>query len=330
MVPYISIIIPVYQAEKTLDRCVCSVLEQKYSEWEMILVDDGAKDRSGALCDGYAAEDSRIRVIHQANAGVSSARNAGIQNAKGTYLLFLDSDDALLPNALSLYAAATENGSFDVVMGGLSVIENGREAGRIGFDTKLHAGREIWEQICRDPAPFGYAGGKLIRRAIVQKNAIAFHPAMQSQEDLDFFLSAYSFCERFLILSDCVYAYYYAPPNRTPATWDFVANQLKLLRIARERWQLSDQAIACVQNRILSLLYTGLYTAAEQGSFDEMVQRMVCVTGLKEFLSEVSAKGEHRIVAKAFVSGKYWRIKAYVAVRNRIRALYRRIKRENH
>lgn len=329
MVPYISIVVPVFQAEKTLDRCVCSVLAQEYGDWELILVDDGSRDESGALCDGYGEKDPRIRAVHQANAGVSAARNAGIQLARGAYLLFLDSDDALLPGALSRYAQASENGKIDAVMGSLSVVEKGKEARTIGFDKDTTAGNEIWEQICRDPGPFGYAGGKLVRRAVVCDNGIAFRVTMRSQEDLDFLLSAYSFCGSFRVMPERVYAYYYAPSGRTPAAWDFIANQLKLLRIAREKTALSAQAEGCVQNRILSLLYTGLYTAAEQGNLEEIAQRMRAVEGFRDFLRRVPAKGEHRFVARAFASGNDGRIKVYFGIRNRIRDLYRRIKREN-
>lgn len=329
MVPYISIVVPVFQAEKTLVRCVSSVLAQEYGDWEMILVDDGSRDESGVLCDGYAAKDSRIRVVHQANAGVSTARNAGIQLARGRYLLFLDSDDALLPGALTRYAQASENGKIDAVMGSLSVVENGREVRTIGFDKDTTAGNEIWEQICRDSVPFGYAGGKLVRRAVVCDNSIVFNVNMRSQEDLDFFLSVYSFCGSFRMIPERVYAYYYAPSCRTPAARDFIANQLKLLRLAREKTALSAPAEGCVQNRVLSLLYTGLYTAAEQGNLEEMAQRMRAVEGIRDFLQRVPAKGENRIVARAFASGNDGRIKVYFGIRNRIRDIYRTIKREN-
>lgn len=91
--PMFSIIVPVYNTEKELERCVRSVTCQSFRDFELILVDDGSKDRSGALCDAFSAEDSRIVAIHQQNAGSSEARNTGIRAAKGDYLLFLDSDD---------------------------------------------------------------------------------------------------------------------------------------------------------------------------------------------------------------------------------------------
>ena len=95
--PKISIIIPVYNVEKYLSRCIDSVLQQTYKDFELILVDDGSLDNSGNICDEYASRDARIRAIHKPNGGVSSARNTGLDNAKGKYVMFCDSDDYAEP-----------------------------------------------------------------------------------------------------------------------------------------------------------------------------------------------------------------------------------------
>ena len=95
----ISVIVPVYNVEAYLARCVDSILEQTYPHLDVILVDDGSKDASGAICDSYAAGDPRIRVIHKENGGLSSARNAGLDVAAGAYIAFVDSDDWLEPDA---------------------------------------------------------------------------------------------------------------------------------------------------------------------------------------------------------------------------------------
>lgn len=95
----ISVIVPVYNVEKFLPRCVDSILAQTYSNLEILLVDDGSKDASGTICDEYAAKDTRIRAIHKENGGLSSARNAGIDAAKGEYLAFVDSDDWIEPDS---------------------------------------------------------------------------------------------------------------------------------------------------------------------------------------------------------------------------------------
>lgn len=120
--PIISIIVPVYNAERFLHRCIDSILVQTFTEWELILVDDGSKDSSGHICDDYAAKDGRIRVFHKENGGVTSARKVGFENAKGNWVGFVDADDEILPfyyqglyeagqiKGSSLVCATSENG----------------------------------------------------------------------------------------------------------------------------------------------------------------------------------------------------------------------------
>lgn len=110
--PKISIIVPIYRAEAVLPKCVDSVLAQTFSDWELLLVDDGSPDGSGRLCDDYAARDERVRVFHKANGGVSSARNLGIREAVGKVILFADADDWLDPAMCRrLYGALTDAGA---------------------------------------------------------------------------------------------------------------------------------------------------------------------------------------------------------------------------
>ena len=114
--PIIRIIIPVYKAEGHLHRCVDSILAQSFTDFELLLVDDGSPDGSGKICDEYAAKDSRVKVLHKQNGGVSSARQTGIENAAGEYTIHADPDDWIEPTMLEeLYNKATEEDA-DMVM----------------------------------------------------------------------------------------------------------------------------------------------------------------------------------------------------------------------
>lgn len=105
----ISVIVPVYNVERYLENCIESICGQTFTDLEIILVDDGATDHSGEICDNWAQKDSRIRVIHKANGGLSDARNAGIEIANGSWYMFVDSDDTITPDTVQrLYQAATE------------------------------------------------------------------------------------------------------------------------------------------------------------------------------------------------------------------------------
>ena len=110
--PKISVIIPVYNAESTLRRCVDSVLAQTFTDFECLLINDGSKDKSGEICDEYARKDSRVKVFHKENGGVSSARNVGLDNARGEWVSFVDSDDWVEGDILeSMYKTALLSGS---------------------------------------------------------------------------------------------------------------------------------------------------------------------------------------------------------------------------
>lgn len=113
--PLISIIVPVYNVEKYLPKCIESILGQSYSNFELILVDDGSKDKSGSICDEYAKIDNRIKVYHKQNGGVSSARNLGLDNAHGEWITFVDSDDIVEPYYLSSMVLYTENFDFSII-----------------------------------------------------------------------------------------------------------------------------------------------------------------------------------------------------------------------
>ena len=113
--PEISIIVPVYKTERFLSACIASILAQTFTDFELILVDDGSPDSCPALCDAAAAKDSRIRVIHQKNRGLSGARNAGLDAAEGEWIAFVDSDDMLLPQALEKAHSTAPNAAIQTV-----------------------------------------------------------------------------------------------------------------------------------------------------------------------------------------------------------------------
>ena len=98
--PEISVIVPVYKVEKYLQQCIDSILVQTFTDFELLLIDDGSPDRCGEICEEYAQKDERIRVFHQENAGLSCARNTGLMNSSGKYVTYIDSDDYVKPAQL--------------------------------------------------------------------------------------------------------------------------------------------------------------------------------------------------------------------------------------
>ena len=125
--PELSIIVPVYKVEKYLPKCIDSILAQTFTDFELILIDDGSPDRCGEICDEYAIKDERIVVIHQVNRGVSAARNAGLDAAKGEYIGFVDSDDWIKPEMYEIMVRTAIDKKADVVICGLNDMKESGE-----------------------------------------------------------------------------------------------------------------------------------------------------------------------------------------------------------
>lgn len=163
IIPKISIVVPVYNVEKYLDKCINSILNQTLSEFELILIDDGSKDSSGLICDKYAESDKRIKVIHKSNGGMSSARNIGLDVAKGKYIGFVDSDDWIESDMYELLYNICEDNNCDiancssiihyeqktVINGGHSlIIHNREEAMKTMLEGKLYD-EVVWTKLIK-------------------------------------------------------------------------------------------------------------------------------------------------------------------------------------
>lgn len=197
----ISIIVPAYQVEKYLADCLDSVLRQTYPDLEVIVVDDGSKDASGRICDEYAAKDPRVSVIHQENAGLSCARNAGIQRATGEYIAFLDGDDYYIqPDALERLADRAALTGAQVLNFDYSKVyeQSGRVVARFADAEAMPVGLNKEEQLAflsKHGVYIASACNKLIARKLFEQD-LWFEPGIYS-EDIDWcarlLLSAESF-----------------------------------------------------------------------------------------------------------------------------------------
>ena len=146
--PAVSIIVPVYNAEKHLRECIDSVLAQTFADWELILVDDGSTDSSNKTCREYAAKDSRIRLIEKVNGGLSSARNAALDIAGGEYVFFLDADDELYPHTINLLYAIAAKETSDFVIGRMVYNYNKPDISvRNGYKTSCGDAKRIYKNI---------------------------------------------------------------------------------------------------------------------------------------------------------------------------------------
>ena len=217
----VSILVPVYKVEAYLQRCIDSVLAQDFTDWEMILVDDGSPDRCPEICDEATKKDARIRVVHKENGGLVSARRAGFLAAKGNYLMFLDSDDWLQSSALTILYNHIIKG-YDMVKGG---------AKRVGPDGKVlpFAPFEIEDGEITDAVDFlvkTYTGkasphlwGSLYKTSLFDEDI--FNEAIKKRisfgEDMVTNLIVGERFKKVLFIKDYVYNYYYNPASITAA-----------------------------------------------------------------------------------------------------------------
>ena len=210
MAPTVSIIVPVYNAEKTIGRCVDSILSQQYTDFELLLVDDGSTDSSGAICDSYTLADSRVQVIHKENTGVSDTRNIGISRARGVYLQFLDSDDWITPDATKLLVEAAGEHNCDLVISDFYRVVGERVSRKGDIDEDRVLTREEYAaHMMEQPADFYYGvlWNKLYRRDIVADHHLQMDPEISWCEDFMFNLEYIRHAQRFYALQVPIYYY---------------------------------------------------------------------------------------------------------------------------
>ncbi len=248
--PKISIIIPVYNVEKYVGDCIKSVIKQSMTDIELILVDDGSLDESGKICDTYAAEDSRIRVIHKKNGGVGAARNDGLKQASGDWVIFCDSDDWMEPNALQELVEAGEKSHADVVFGDVNLVYSDKVKRAVFYkDTFVTKEREIIDKLiaadfcktyCFNPSQegpaFGYGGpwNKLVRRQLLIESNITFDLRVKGIFD-DILYTAYIFANANIVQYTHAVVYNYRQLG-TSITHGFKGNLIQINSAIFHSW----------------------------------------------------------------------------------------------
>lgn len=204
--PKISFIVPVYRAEKTLNACVGSILSQSMPNFELLLIDDGSPDQSGKICDEMALQDSRIRVFHQKNGGVSHARNLGLQKANGEFVLFVDSDDTISSQMAEKMLTAQKNQKADLVVCGILHIWKQKTTQTHYGDFSISSLQQLKEKNASLSLKYVWNSpcNKLYPHSRIQRG---FDEEVGLGEDLLFNLSILPACQKIVFLPDCLYHY---------------------------------------------------------------------------------------------------------------------------
>lgn len=241
----ISVIMPVYNVEKYLSISVDSILNQTFINFELILIDDGSTDNSGILCDEYAAQDSRIRVIHVQNGGVSNARNIGLKQARGKYVYFCDSDDYLDSQAFEIIIKTLERYHADLLIFGYyfksdiksSVNQQSIDSYPVSWnDSIFYPSKESIKESLVDlwnKSLMYNIWNKVYRLDIIKSNDIEFSIKLTMGEDLDFTNKYFIHCNSFYVLKDCFY--YYIREREGSATTRYVKDWFEIRVEEHER-----------------------------------------------------------------------------------------------
>lgn len=304
--PKISVIVPVYKVEKYLPRCVESIINQSFSDFELILVDDGSPDNCGAICDEYSKKDARILVIHQENAKLAAARNSGLDIASGEWVAFVDSDDWLHKGYLNALLSGSRKDT-DVVICGSKVTSNETEKEEEGVAVRFQD--VSTNQLSLDHIAFTRVWGRIVRRAVI--GDLRFVSGTEPAEDSLFNLLLFRDDMKIRVTDTKLYYYFMRPDSAIHThlgrgTLNSVSFLIKRLEGNYEKEK---------KRRIITRCYKHIFAAryGEMFSDDYAEVKRQCKTLLRQlskYLPELKAKDRliMHVLWKNPVLYRAWRI----------------------
>ena len=320
-----SVIVPIYKIEKYLCRCIDSVLAQSFTDYELILVDDGSPDQCPSICDAYAEKDDRIKVIHKANGGLVSARQAGIEIAVGDYVFHLDGDDAICEGALENAAQIIRDMHPDIVSFSYRRCINGELAEVVddlvpeGLYRKSDIEEKIYPKLLSDENMknlFYFLWGKAIRRELAAKHQMNVNRAISLGEDLSCSVPCYLDADTVYMSRKVVYLY---TIRNDSLTTDFKTSQITQIADVIEGLRALDLETpqgfeAQISRYSCFMCFAILASAAEGGHFKSLGE-------LKKLILTSLHKDEIRKAEFAHITAKT-RISVFFMKRNMIRTAF--------
>ncbi len=322
----ISVIVPVYNSQKYLDRCIKSILNQTYRDFELLLIDDGSTDSSGLICDKYAKSDSRVSVIHKVNGGVSKARNIGIDNATGDYVTFVDSDDYISETMFSDLMACFAD-TADMVVGSLKMVSEMGETEYLMEDSLIST-KALLEDYLSGTFPRICLNGpcvKLFRKDIIDKHHIRFDCNMRLGEDTVFVTEYLSHCKKIWTTNKVLY--FYMRDNEDSLFSRFRENWYEdsckannaIMDIA-VRFNCSEASIKIYKDyRVKNLLAT-LILAVRTSAKKECVSYMKALSLDEMFCDNICSLGKGSLM---YITALFIRLKFYTLVYSALKLRYK-------
>lgn len=265
-----SVIIPVYKAESTLERCLDSLLKQPHDDVEILLINDGSPDNSGAICEKYAAEHRCIRYLAKENGGVSTARNRGLDEAEGEYILFVDSDDYVSENYFEVINSAIDEKRTDMLLfgyrnfgGSSNAWNNGAFCVNKPIDVAIRASRSIREYL------FSSLWSKVFRREIIEENRLRFNSELAIGEDQTFIfcyamhINSLMSIEQYLYNVNVENGDSLSRKRRDYLTEQLLESNLEMIS-ALEKSELSDESKKIYMKALSWMFYRGAYSCSKE------------------------------------------------------------------
>lgn len=282
--PIITVIVPVYNAEKYVRETLDSLKSQTMKDFEVLMIDDGSPDGSPAILDEYALGDGRFRAIHKENGGVSSARNLGLREAKGEWVMFVDSDDQLPSNALEALYAATD-GETDYVLG--SVIKFGDVPEELIPVTVEGKSREVLAKVL-NPAPWG----QLFRKSVIDAHQLTFLEDLAYSEDSLFVYTFRHYIRELATIKTPVYRYRICADSATfsPNMMKRATHHLRAVYyfhklVVAQADEQAAKMLSMVRNHILGFAVGEMLQAQNRDEVEAALRQQYADTFVKEGIS---------------------------------------------
>jgi len=307
----LSIIVPVYNVFKYLEECVDSLINQYYSNCEIIIVDDGSSDGSSVLCDELKKRDERIIVIHQDNKGLSAARNAGLRVADGCYVCFIDSDDVVAPNIFLSLINLLENSHSSVAICNFEVF-NKKDRYK-----SYRYGNEIIEYTSESQVSFYSAAldsscNRVFCLDVIKNNKLFFeHKSIVAQEDFWFQIRYFSHISRIVTMSDCLYLYRERGSSITKShsDGDITERNLNFYSLTNDYVHVTtNREITDFLNYLLANLFTSSINNLSKASPKVIEEMLYKFENNPHFSSAISAKSISRIYESNSIRDMYSRL----------------------
>lgn len=335
----VSIIMPVYNKEKYLEKSIKSILNQTYKNFELIIINDGSTDNSSCICHKFAQEDRRIKVIDIENNGVSNARNIGIKNANGQYIQFIDADDYIDKDMLEDLVNLSEKYNIDIIITAIKKIDlKSNENKEISLPysglKSIDDMMENFAQVQKETGVYGCVSNKFIRKFIIDDHNLKFDEKLWLAEDLDFYLELYKYITNVYFCNKAYY-YYVQEAENSSTTSDKKQDYIQQAEIIIKEKEMLDYKNTLNKNNleVVNSVITNFIMSYIHQQFNyeyhQFIKDLDAIINNHKFMNSIDYNCSNKFtnkVMKLLLKDKKISIYILFFIRTVLRDIYRKIK----